>query len=91
MLGNSTTTQTTQHAPAQKPGAAQKLEQARSRVLFALRAAEEGPLTLSTADEIARALTAVLADLAALPPTPSANPKWTDPEDADLDCFFIQS
>ena len=46
MLTNFTTTQTTLAAPAQKPGAAQKLEQVRNRVRFALRAAEEGPPTV---------------------------------------------
>jgi hypothetical protein len=66
MLGNSTTTQTTQHAPAHKPDASQKLEQVRNRVRFALRAAEEGPLTVSTADDIARSLTAAMRDLEAL-------------------------
>ena len=53
-------------APAQKPGAAQRLEQVRHRVRFALRAAEEGPLTVSTADDIARSLTGVMRDLEAL-------------------------
>ncbi len=63
MLGNSTTTQITQHVPTNKPGAAQRLEHARNRVRFALRAAEEGPLTVSTADDIARSLTSALRDL----------------------------
>jgi hypothetical protein len=68
MLGNSTTTQTTHHtgAPAQKPSVLQKLEQVRNRVRFALRAAEEGPLTVSTADDIARTLTAAMRELEAL-------------------------
>jgi hypothetical protein len=66
MLNNSTTTQTTQHAPAQKPSASQKLEHARQRVRVALRAAEEGPLTVSTADDIARSLTSAIRDLEAL-------------------------
>ena len=66
MLMNSTTTQTTLAPPAQKPGAAQRLEQVRNRVRFALRAAEEGPLTVSTADDIARALTGVMRELEAL-------------------------
>ena len=55
-----------QHMPVQKPAASQKLEHARNRVRFALRAAEEGPLTVSTADDIARSLTAALRDLEAL-------------------------
>jgi hypothetical protein len=66
MLGNSTTTQTTQHAPAQKPGAAQKLEQARNRIRFAQRSvtASEGRLLdFETAEEISRALAAVSRDL----------------------------
>ena len=50
-------------APAPKSDAAQKLEHARQRVRFALRAAEEGPLTVSTADDIARCLTVVMRDL----------------------------
>ncbi len=66
MLNNSTATQTTQHAPVQKPDASQKLEHARNRVRFALRAAEEGPLTVSTADDIARSLTSVMRELEAL-------------------------
>ncbi len=66
MLDNSTTTQNTRHAPAQKSDAAQKLGQVRNRVRFALRAAEEGPLTVSTADDIARTLTAAMRDLEAL-------------------------
>ncbi len=63
MLGNSTTTQTTLAPPVQKSDAAQRLEHARQRVGFALRAAEEGPLTVSTADDIARSLTSALRDL----------------------------
>ncbi len=66
MLNNSTTTQTTQHAPVHKPGASQRLEQVRNRIRFALRAAEEGPLTVSTADDIARTLTAAMRELEAL-------------------------
>ncbi len=64
MLNNSTTTQTTQHAPVHRAG--EKLEQVRNRVRFALRAAEEGPLTVSTADDIARSLTSVMRELEAL-------------------------
>ena len=66
MLGNSTTTQTALALPARKPGASQRLEQVRHRVRFALRAAEEGPLTVSTADDIARSLTGAMRDLEAL-------------------------
>ena len=66
MLGNSTTTQTTLAALAQKPGASQRLEQVRNRIRFALRAAEEGPLTVSTADDISRSLTSAMRDLEAL-------------------------
>ena len=62
MLSNSTT----QRAPAPKPGASQKLERVRHQVRLALRAAEEGPLTVSTADDIARSLTAAMRDLEAL-------------------------
>lgn len=68
MLRNLTTTQTTQHtgAPAQKPGALQKLEHARQRIRFAQRSvtASEGRLLdFDTADEINRALVAVARDL----------------------------
>ncbi len=70
MLHNSTTRQSAQFAqkpaPAQKPGASQKLERVRHQVRFALRAAEEGPLTVSTADDIARSLTVAMRDLEAL-------------------------
>ena len=90
MLSNSTTTQTTHHtgAPAQKPGAAQRLEHARNRIRFALRAAEEGPLTVSTADDIARSLTSAIRDLDSLSVLKPV-PRWSDPEDADLDCYEI--
>ena len=63
MLNNSTTIQSTQHTPVQKPDASQRLEHARARVLFALRVAEEGELTLATADDIARSLTSAMRDL----------------------------
>ena len=63
MLNNSTTTQTTLAPPAQKPSASQKLEHVRNRVRFALRAAEEGPLTVAAADDIARSLTGAMRDL----------------------------
>ncbi len=63
MLNNSITTQA---APVQRPDASQKLNTARHRVRFALRAAEEGPLTVSTADDIARTLTAAMRELEAL-------------------------
>ena len=66
MLSNPTTTQIAampQKPSAPKPDASQKLEHARNRVRFALRAAEEGPLTVSTADDIARSLTAAMRDL----------------------------
>ena len=66
MLSNPTTTQIAampQKPSAPKPDASQKLEHARNRVRFALRAAEEGPLTVSTADDIARCLTSVMRDL----------------------------
>jgi len=69
MLGNSNTTQNGERSqfspatPVQKSDAAQRLENARQRVRFALRAAEEGPLTVSTADDIARSLTSALRDL----------------------------
>jgi len=63
MLNNSTTIQAT---PAQRPAASQKLEHVRNRVRFALRAAEEGPLTVAAADDIARSLTGVMRELEAL-------------------------
>ncbi len=63
MLNNSTTIHL---APSQKPDASQRLEHCRQRVRFALRAAEEGPLTVSTADDIARTLTAAMRELEAL-------------------------
>ncbi len=66
MLNNSTTTQTTAHAPAQKPGASQRLEHARQRIRFAQRSvtASEGRLLdFDTAEEINRALVAVARDL----------------------------
>jgi hypothetical protein len=69
MLNNSTTTQTTQHAPAQKPDASQRLEHARQRVRFAQAsvAASEGRLLdFETAEDINRALVAVARDLEAL-------------------------
>ncbi len=88
MLGNSTTIQNTQHAPAQKPDATQRLEHARQRVMLALRAAEEGPLTVSTADSIARSLTSAIRDLDSLSVL-KPDPRWSDPEDADLDCYEV--
>ncbi len=66
MLSNSTTTQTTGHAPAQKPDAAQKLEHARQRIRFAQRSvtASEGRLLdFETAEEIHRGERAVSRDL----------------------------
>ncbi len=87
MLGNSTT-QTTQHAPAQKPDASQKLEHARNRIRFALRAAEEGPLTVSTADDIALSLTSAIRDLDSLSVL-KPGPRWSDPDYADLGCYEI--
>ena len=65
MLGNSTT-QNTQPAPAQKQGAAQKLELAHQRIRLAQRsvAASEGRLLdFDTAEEIHRALAGVSRDL----------------------------
>jgi hypothetical protein len=66
MLSDSTTTQTTQHTPAPKPSASQKLEHARQRIRFAQRSVtiNEGRLLdFDTADEINRALVAVARDL----------------------------
>ena len=66
MLGNSTTTQNTQHTPVQKPGALLKLEHARQRIRFAQRSltASEGRLLdFATAEEIHRALAGVSRDL----------------------------
>ncbi len=66
MLSNSTTTQTTQHTPASKPSASQKLEHARQRIRFAQRSVtiNEGRLLdFDTAEEINRALVAVSRDL----------------------------
>jgi hypothetical protein len=66
MISNLTTTQTTQHTPAPKPSAAQKLEHARQRIRFAQRSvtASEGRLLdFDTAEEINRALVAVARDL----------------------------
>ena len=70
MLGNSTTRQIgpigLNPAPAQKPGATQRLEQVRHRGRVALRAAEEGPLTVAADDDIARSLTSAMRDLEAI-------------------------
>ncbi len=53
-------------APAPKPDASQKLEQARERVQSALRAAEEGEMSGQTFDDIARPLVAAMRELEAL-------------------------
>ena len=70
MLSNSTTRQIAalpqKPEPAHKPGASQKLERVRHQVRLALIAAEEGPLMVSTADDIARSLTVAMRDLEAL-------------------------
>ncbi len=66
MLSNSTTTRTALAPPAQKPGASQKLEQARNRIRFAQRSvtASEGRLLdYDTAEEISRALSTAARDL----------------------------
>ena len=66
MLNNSTTIQNTQHVPAQKPSASQKLEHARQRLRFAQRSVtiNEGRLLdFETAEEISRALVAAARDL----------------------------
>ncbi len=55
-----------QQAEQSQQAPTERLEHARQRVRFALRAAEEGPLTVSTADDIARTLTAAMRDLEAL-------------------------
>jgi hypothetical protein len=56
--------------------------------MLALRAAEEGPLTVSTADSIARSLTSAIRDLDSLSVL-KPDPRWSDPEDADLDCYEV--
>ena len=70
MQSNSTTSQMgpigLNPAPAQKPGASQKLEHARQRIRFAQRSvtATEGRLLdYETAEEISRALVAASRDL----------------------------
>ncbi len=66
MLGNSTTTQIMQHAPVEKPSAAERLEHARQRIRFAQRSVtiNEGRLLdFDTAEEISRALVAAARDL----------------------------
>ena len=66
MLSNSTTTQTTQHMPAPKPDATQRLEHARQRLRFALRSvtATEGRLLdFEQAEDINRALIAAMREL----------------------------
>ena len=64
---NTTTPPTTRRAPAQqKPDAAQKLEQARSRVRSVLRAigiTEGRFLDFETAEDMSRALSTVLREL----------------------------
>jgi hypothetical protein len=50
-------------AHTQERTPAQRLEEARSRVLLALRTAEEGPLDYQSSDDIARALVGVLREM----------------------------
>jgi hypothetical protein len=66
MNTDSTTVTTTHSAPGQKPDAAQKLEQARSRVRSVLRdiSSTEGRfLDFETAEDMSRALSTVLREL----------------------------
>jgi len=66
MLNNITTVTTIHNAPGQKPDAAQKLEQARSRVRSVLRdiSSTEGRfLDFETAEDMSRMLSTVLRDL----------------------------
>jgi hypothetical protein len=50
----------------QQPSVADRLENARSRVRFALCCADDGKPTFATLDEISRALVAATSDLSAL-------------------------